>query len=121
MSSVPYTPGRISSPAICDGERWHTSEGLQRDLEHQAILERLGWAFVRIRGSLFFRDPATAMAPVFARLEQFGIEPLGAEGGLPDDADSSATVERIRRKAEPLRLRWQEEKQSHIMNGDQKR
>ena len=38
----------------CDGERWHTSEQLQSDLERQAVLQRLGWVFARIRGSLFF-------------------------------------------------------------------
>jgi very-short-patch-repair endonuclease len=26
----------------CDGEKWHTPEQLQNDLERQAILERLG-------------------------------------------------------------------------------
>ena len=105
--------GRSRRLAVeCDGERWYTPEELQRDLERQAILERLGWAFVRIRGSLFFRDPATAIAPVFARLEQLGIEPLGIEGGLPDDADSSSIVERVRRNAELLRLQWREENQA---------
>jgi very-short-patch-repair endonuclease len=44
----------------CDGEHWHTPEQLNSDLERQAILERLGWTFIRIRGSVFFRDPVTA-------------------------------------------------------------
>jgi very-short-patch-repair endonuclease len=93
----------------CDGERWHTREQLQRDLERQAILERLGWIFVRIRGSVFFRDPDTAMAPVFAKLDNLGIEPLGAES-QPDPYNSKPLVDRVRRRAEALRAEWLEEK-----------
>ena len=67
--------GRTRRLAVeCDGERWHTPDQLQRDLERQAILERLGWVFFGIRGSIFFRDPDTAMAPVFQKLEHLGVE-----------------------------------------------
>ena len=61
----------------CDGEKWHSPEQLQHDLERQSILERLGWVSIRIRGSVFFRDADTAMAPVFAKLNYLGVEPLG--------------------------------------------
>jgi very-short-patch-repair endonuclease/DNA polymerase III delta prime subunit len=37
----------------CDGERYRTPESLTEDIERQAVLERLGWEFVRIRGSAF--------------------------------------------------------------------
>lgn len=93
----------------CDGERWHTPEQLHKDLERQAILERLGWVFIRIRGSLFFRDPDTAMAPVFQKLEHLGVEPLGtgSNANLPPE---SQTIERVRPAAEALRSAWLEEK-----------
>src|SRR5262249_1895415 len=93
----------------CDGERWHTREELQRDMERQAVLERLGWTFVRIRGSLFFRDPEEAMAPVFAKLDHFDIEQLGTAGEA-SVSESDILVERIRRKAESLREQWRCEK-----------
>jgi very-short-patch-repair endonuclease len=89
----------------CDGERWHTPEQLQRDLERQAILERLGWIFVRIRGSVFFRDEDAAMAPVFAKLKHLAIEPLGTTA-RGEARNSVAAVERIRRRAEALRREW---------------
>lgn len=89
----------------CDGERWHTSEQLHRDLERQAILERLGWVFVRIRGSVFFRTPDTAMAPVFSRLHQLGIEPIGSEE-LYKPSPVQHLVEKIRRAAEKIRQDW---------------
>jgi very-short-patch-repair endonuclease/transcription elongation GreA/GreB family factor len=93
----------------CDGEKWHTPEQLQDDLERQAILERLGWIFVRIRGSLFFRDPDAAIAPVFAKLEHLDIEALGPISQSEPIADSPL-VERVRRKAEALRAVWLTEK-----------
>lgn len=89
----------------CDGEKWHTPEQLQQDLERQAILERLGWVFVRIRGSVFFRDPDTAMAPVFAKLEQLGIETLGVASEVPP-AEQAALLCRVRRRAEAVRTDW---------------
>ncbi|MFO7639794.1 MAG: AAA domain-containing protein [Candidatus Competibacteraceae bacterium] len=92
----------------CDGERWHTHEQLQHDLERQAILERLGWTFARIRGSLFFRDPDAAMAPVFDKLDHLGIEPLGPDTA-PETPEASVVLERIRRTAEALRREWQAE------------
>ena len=59
----------------CDGDRYHTIDDLQDDAERQGTLERLGWTFVRIRGSRFYRDPDAALKPVFERLATMGIEP----------------------------------------------
>jgi very-short-patch-repair endonuclease len=92
----------------CDGERWHTPEQLHRDLERQAILERLGWVFVRIRGSVFFRAPDTAMAPVFSRLDQLGIEPLG-NGDICEPDPVQPLVDKMRRAAEKIRQDWRDE------------
>ena len=102
----------------CDGERWHTPEQLQQDLERQSILERLGWKFVRIRGSLFFRDPDAAMAPVFARLAQLDIEPIGPLSPIPSP-EGTPLLDRVRRRAERLRAQWLEEKHSstEVMTG----
>lgn len=59
----------------CDGDRYHPMEKLADDMERQSILERLGWQFVRMRGSAFFRNPELAMRPVFDRLGELGIPP----------------------------------------------
>ena len=59
----------------CDGDRWHPLEKLADDMARQAVLERLGWTFARIRGSAFFRDPEAAMVPVYQHLEELGISP----------------------------------------------
>jgi len=60
----------------CDGDRYHPLEKLAEDMNRQAILERLGWKFVRIRGSAFYRDPEFAMKPVFACLNEQEIFPI---------------------------------------------
>ncbi|MBV8228316.1 MAG: DUF559 domain-containing protein [Verrucomicrobia bacterium] len=93
----------------CDGERWHTPEQLNSDLERQAILERLGWTFIRIRGSVFFRDPVTAMVPVFTKLNELEIEPLGPAETAESTRESTPLVERIRRSAQALRAQWSAE------------
>lgn len=112
--------GRTRRLAVeCDGERWHTPEQLHRDLERQAMLERLGWVFVRIRGSIFFRDPDTAMVPVFSKLNDLGIEPLGVGGSQTRPDDSAPLVERIRRQAQMLRGRWSAEKMAADLNEDE--
>jgi len=66
----------------CDGDRYHTLENLAEDMSRQAILERIGWRFVRIRGSEFFRDSEGAMKPVFERLQALEIP---AEGMKMDE------------------------------------
>lgn len=99
--------GKIRKLAVeCDGEKWHTAEQLQHDIDREAVLRRLGWTFVRIRGSVFFRDPDAAIAPVFVKLDQLGIEPLGKGVAPPDPG---GVVDRVRRQAETLRMRWQTE------------
>lgn len=71
----------------CDGDRWHPIEKLADDMARQAILERLGWTFTRIRGSAFFRDEEQAMRPVFGRLDELGIAPgLRDDGSAEDDS-----------------------------------
>ena len=63
----------------CDGDRYRTPESLGEDIARQAVLERLGWEFVRIRGSAFYRDPDAALRRVFDRLEELGIKPCAPE------------------------------------------
>jgi hypothetical protein len=92
----------------CDGDRYHTLDNLDNDLERQALLERLGWTFVRIRGSEFFRDPDRAMLPVFARLNELEIPPEGpgtTDGETP--ANELELRERVVRRAAELRREWE--------------
>jgi very-short-patch-repair endonuclease len=58
----------------CDGDRYGGAEAFAQDLRRQAILERVGnCVFVRVRGSLFARDPAAALEPVWQRTDELGL------------------------------------------------
>jgi very-short-patch-repair endonuclease len=89
----------------CDGERYHGPEKLQEDAERQAILERLGWKFVRIRGSLFFRDKERALKPVFGRLIELNITPE-LELAAPKSSTKTEIIERVIRRAQELQDSW---------------
>jgi very-short-patch-repair endonuclease len=91
----------------CDGDRFHPLERLPEDLARQAVLERLGWTFVPIRGSQFLRDPDRAMEPLLARLNVTGIEPLASsESEGPAVGQEIELRDRVVRKAQEIRRMW---------------
>lgn len=58
----------------CDGEQYHSGdEKIRADMERQTILERMGWRFIRIRGSEYYRDPDATMKRVINELTNYGI------------------------------------------------
>jgi transcription elongation GreA/GreB family factor/very-short-patch-repair endonuclease len=61
----------------CDGDAFHNEENAEADAARQRELERVGWTFVRIRGSRFFLDPEAALEPLWAVLNRLGIEAHG--------------------------------------------
>lgn len=86
----------------CDGERWHSSEeAVRKDMERQAILERLGWRFIRVRGSEYYRDPEACVSRIASRLAEAGFAPA-ERGGSPYGAQNSELLGRVRRRAQEL-------------------
>jgi hypothetical protein len=69
----------------CDGDRYRSLESLSEDTARQSILERLGWQFVRIRGSAFYRDPDMALRRVFDKLDELGITPTRSAEASEDE------------------------------------
>lgn len=60
----------------CDGEQYHsTDDDVLRDMQRQTILERIGWTFIRIRGSEYFKDPESTIDRVVKELEEYGVMP----------------------------------------------
>ena len=84
-----------SSVAIeCDGEALPGGEGrIREDMERQTILQRLGWRFIRIRGSEFHRDPGKCMDRVSRELEGFGITPETEAPPAPTAPDLTTRVQ----------------------------
>lgn len=95
----------------CDGERWHYDK-VEEDLARQALLERLGWRFVRIRGSVFYRDKnpsrKDAMSPVFAQLQRMGIFPEADidSNNSADGKDSDQQLDCLKRRSAELLHEW---------------
>lgn len=84
----------------CDGERWHSGEEkVREDMERQTILERLGWRFIRIRGSEYYRAPEETMERVVSELTAFGIEPETAGGSNSSEQRTSELLSRVKLRA----------------------
>jgi len=73
--------GRTRLAIECDGDRFHTDENFDEDMARQRQLERANWRFWRVRGSTFYRDPDAALAPLWKRLKEDGIDPMPATDG----------------------------------------
>jgi len=58
----------------CDGDAYQGPEQWESDMRRQAVLERVGnCVFVRIRGSIFAREPEAAMRPVWQRIAELEV------------------------------------------------
>jgi very-short-patch-repair endonuclease len=62
-----------------DGDAFHGPDRWESDRNRQAILERLGWRFHRIRGSAYYRDRDVALTSLWERLDAVGIRPGGED------------------------------------------
>ena len=104
----------------CDGDRDITPEELEAGLNKQMTLERLGWRFIRVRGSEYLRHPHETMRKIQKRLKKFEIEPMGrfdsrsngknnGKGGNDDeDLQSSDLHKKVLQRAESIRTRWKD-------------
>src|SRR5947208_1560267 len=90
----------------CDGDTAGAVEQLREDMARQAILERLGWSFVRVRGSEFFMNPEKAMKAVLTRLSELKIRPEGGSTNAEVVQNGKDVLERILRRAAEYRQHW---------------
>ena len=72
----------------CDGDRFHGVDQIPADMARQAVLERAGWRFIRVRGTRFYRDPESTMGWVFSELDRCGVRPALGVGRAREDADA---------------------------------
>lgn len=90
----------------CDGESFHSGdEKIRADMERQAILERIGWRFIRIRGSEYFRDPDKTMERVKRELNEYGILPESILNE-PAEQPASALLDRVKIRAAQIMDEW---------------
>lgn len=84
----------------CDGERYHSGEDkIREDMERQTILERLGWRFIRIRGSEYYRNPEKTMERVVKALTDAGIEPEEGEAIHKSSGRDTELLKRVKQRA----------------------
>lgn len=58
----------------CDGEKFHsTQEQVRNDIDRQSVLERLGFTFVRIRGSDYYRRREETLEWLYKRLDELEV------------------------------------------------
>lgn len=88
----------------CDGDKPAADDQLREDMARQAILERLGWSFVRVRGSEFFLNPEKAMKPVLARLSELKIRAEGGNAEAPQNGKDA--LGRLLGRAAEYRQHW---------------
>ena len=92
--------GRKKVAIECDGERWHSGEDkVREDMERQTILERLGWQFIRIRGSEYYRDPDKTMERVVSELKDNGIEPEATSAVQDTGIRETELLRRVKQRA----------------------
>lgn len=91
----------------CDGELYHSGdEKIRADMERQAILERLGWRFIRIRGSEYYRNPNETIKRVITELEEYNIFP---EMKIEIKVDESELKQRVIAVATQILNTWESE------------
>jgi very-short-patch-repair endonuclease len=82
----------------CDGDRYHTQDRLAEDLARQAVLERMGWKFIRIRGSEFYRAQEQTIESLLKQLAHHGISPIGPDTSV-ESTNESGLLERVKNRA----------------------
>ena len=59
----------------CDGDTWHGPDQYDADAARQRMLERCGWRFLRIRGSVYYANRAKAARKLIDAIVSQGIKP----------------------------------------------
>ena len=102
--------GRNKIALECDGERLYTKSEMSKDLRRQAVLERLGWKFIRVRGSKYYKDPEGTMNWIYSILSEQGIKPNDEnEHDIKRDYSEELLID-IKQRAKAIRREWGFEK-----------
>lgn len=103
----------------CDGELYHSGDDkVREDMERETILRRLGWRFIRIRGSEYYRNPESTINRVVNELEEYGIYPEGKKEHC--DRDEKEMLNRIKNTASIIMKKWEDEKEDEGIERTQK-
>ncbi|MFA5507822.1 MAG: AAA domain-containing protein [Vulcanimicrobiota bacterium] len=96
--------GRVA--ITCDGANEHPPERLARSLEREAVLERLGWRFLRARASSYYLDPDKTVDWVLEKLEELELEPPEPGSEPESTAAGQELLERVLERAHEILTEW---------------
>ena len=100
----------------CDGKAFHSGdEQVRKDMERQTILERIGWRFIRIRGSEYYRNPDKTMERVKQELSQYRIFPESLEVEHTEQSESPL-LECIKIRAAQILDEWENENPDIVLD-----
>ena len=85
----------------CDGDRYHGMDVIPKDMARQADLERVGWRFIRLRGTRFYRDPEGVTRDLFDDLARAGVHPSSSATLSPEPQQGNGLRERM------IQVMWQ--------------
>lgn len=101
----------------CDGERFHSGEEkIREDMERQTILERIGWKFIRIRGSEYYRNKTRTIESVIEQLTNLGIQPEKIINVDNSGHQTSALLDRVKTRASQIRNSWINKNEYKVFN-----
>jgi superfamily I DNA and/or RNA helicase/very-short-patch-repair endonuclease len=72
---------------ICEGDNSREKYNFKEYVERQLDLERVGWVFLKIRGSEFYLNPEDVINRIFKQLNDLGIKPEGSVNSNSVDID----------------------------------
>jgi very-short-patch-repair endonuclease/DNA polymerase III delta prime subunit len=90
----------------CDGDRDQAPDRFKVVVEREAVLERLGWRFVSLRATQYYREPEQTVNKLLQRLRELGLEPAVGGLGSPARDDGSALYRRVTDRAAQLQRLW---------------
>ncbi len=98
--------GRSRIALECDGERLYTKSEMSKDLRRQAVLERLGWKFIRVRGSRYYKNPEETMNWIYSTLADEGINPSNITDNSCKKDYNEELLTQIKARAKAIREGW---------------
>ena len=88
----------------CDGDsRNKGNDDIRKTMECQAVLERIGWRFIRVRGSEYFLNPISTIEHIDEQLKNYGINP---EKNVSSETSSSELLNKVKRRAAQYLNEW---------------
>lgn len=93
--------GRVAIETDGDGKYDHDT--VVDELNKQSVLERLGWRFLRLRASEYYRDPDAFLALIAENLRAMGVKPGG------DSSQTANITEKVIARARELVAEWDAE------------